>query len=182
MCPLSTELNSISLAPSVGKDVTLGLYKSLVLPVLDYADVVYDCLNAKDCREIQKLQNYAVRIINMAGYDKSTKEMHIDAELMYLSDRRHSHTITYVYKGINGLLPEGVARQLTPVNTAHNLNTRAAQRSDLTIPAYHLDMTRRAFRHRGPYFWNMMEEGVRNETSVKNFKDSLKKSDMFAII
>ena len=158
------------LRPIIGKELTLGLYKSLVLPVLDYADVMYDCLNVKDCRDIQKLQNYALRIINMAGYETSTRDMHIEADLMYLSDRRHSHTITYVYKGLHGLLPDGVAGQLIPVNTAHNLNTRAAHRNDLSLPAFHLDMTRRAFRYRGPSFWNKLPHDLKVVSVFVRFK------------
>ncbi len=37
------------LRPLVGQEIALSLYKSLILPVLDYADVVYDCLSAKNC-------------------------------------------------------------------------------------------------------------------------------------
>ena len=32
------------LRPLVGQDIALTLYKALVLPVLDYCDVVHDCL------------------------------------------------------------------------------------------------------------------------------------------
>ena len=34
------------LMPLVRQDNSLNLYKSLVLPVLDHADVVYDCLTS----------------------------------------------------------------------------------------------------------------------------------------
>ena len=37
------------LCPLVGADTTFRLYRSLVMPVLDYADVIYDCLSAKLC-------------------------------------------------------------------------------------------------------------------------------------
>ena len=99
-----------------------------------------------------------------------------------MSDACHLNTITYVYKGLHGLLPDGVAGQLIPVNTTHNLNTRAAQRNDLTVATFHLDMTRRAFRYRGPYFLNLTEDEVRTANSVKSMKAALKDSDMFAII
>ncbi len=35
------------LRPVVGQVMSLKLYSSLILPVLDYADIVYDCLSAK---------------------------------------------------------------------------------------------------------------------------------------
>ncbi len=57
------------LHPLIGQELTLELYKSLVLPVIDYADVVYDCLSSKSSRDLQKLQNYALRIVLQADYD-----------------------------------------------------------------------------------------------------------------
>ena len=35
------------LRPIVGEEVSLALYKSLMVPLLDYADMVYDTLSAQ---------------------------------------------------------------------------------------------------------------------------------------
>ena len=61
------------LRPLVGQDKCLNLYKSLVLPALDYADVTYDCLSAKDCYELQKLQNYSLRVILQVGRETNNQ-------------------------------------------------------------------------------------------------------------
>ena len=169
------------LRPLVGADTTLSLYKSLILPVLDYADVVYDCLSAKCCHKIQRIQNYALRIVHMAGYETSVRDMHIYSNITYLSDRRHSHTLNYVYKCRNGLVPDHIASQLQSVSDTHGVQTRAATREDLLVPAFHLDMTRRSFRYRGPFYWNLMDLGIRQSPSLNSFKHSIKKSDMFTI-
>ena len=47
----------------IGQDVSLGLYKSLISPLLDYGDTEYDCLSTHDSHSLQKIQNCALRII-----------------------------------------------------------------------------------------------------------------------
>ena len=84
------------LRPIIGQNLALELYKSLILPVIDYGDIVYDCLSSKASNDLQKLQNYALRIVLHSGYEKSISDMHKETKLMFLSDRRHSHTLNYV--------------------------------------------------------------------------------------
>ncbi len=43
----------------VDGNTSLLLYKTLMAPVFDYADVVYDCLNSRDSHTLQRLQNSA---------------------------------------------------------------------------------------------------------------------------
>ena len=45
------------LRPIVGEEVSLALYKSLMVPLLDYADVVYDTLSTRDNAILQRMQN-----------------------------------------------------------------------------------------------------------------------------
>ena len=47
----------------VDVSISLQLYKSLIVPVIGYGDVVYDGLTAKDTYKIQKLQNCAAHYI-----------------------------------------------------------------------------------------------------------------------
>ena len=39
----------------VDQETLLRLYKSLIVPVMDYNDVVYDCLSARDTYKIHKI-------------------------------------------------------------------------------------------------------------------------------
>ena len=74
-----------SLTPLIGQNLSISLFKTLIIHVLDYVDIVYDCLNAKKCAEILKLQNYAMWIISQTGFDMSTVVMHCKKELQRLS-------------------------------------------------------------------------------------------------
>ena len=73
------------------------------IPVLEYAIVAFNCLSAKNCRELQKLQNYSLRVILYEDCRTHVKDVHMETNLMYLSDRRHFHTASHVYKCLHNL-------------------------------------------------------------------------------
>ena len=167
------------LRPLVGQEISLTMYKSLVVLVLDYCDVVYGCLMVTDCQTLQRLQNYALRVILQSGFDIGTAEMHNVLGLDTLSSRRHMHTLNYIYMCVNNLAPVTVCSQMVPVQVAHDTNTRAAERNDLQLPNYHLDMSQCSFRYRGPFYWNLTDMDIRQKPSLPSFKSALLKSDMF---
>ncbi len=88
----------------VCKETSLQVYKSLKVPVLDYGDVVYDSLCARDSHMLQKIQN-CLRIILQWDSIMHIVDMHKELNMTYLADRKHSHTLNQVYKCTNELSP-----------------------------------------------------------------------------
>ena len=81
------------------------MYKILVLPIFDYADLVWgDKDNASLMKELQILQNKAAKLI----LDRSLHSSYTDAltvlRWLNLEERRKSHRCTYTYKCTNGQL------------------------------------------------------------------------------
>ena len=68
------------------------------------------------------------------------KDLHVELKLQQLSDRRHCHTLEYVYRCQNGLAPEQVANQLTLVASTDGRETRAMARQDLSMPNFELEI------------------------------------------
>ena len=108
------------------ENTSLTLYKSLMAPIFDYADVVYDCLSARDSRALQKLQNSALHIVLKRGRRSYVADLHKDTNMHYLSDRRHFHTLNQVFKCLNDLAPKNISNQLKLVKEQHSRNTRQA--------------------------------------------------------
>ena len=54
----------------------LPLYKTIISPLFDYADVVFDCLSAQDSDRLQRMQNWALRIILRADPRTHAVDMH----------------------------------------------------------------------------------------------------------
>ncbi len=161
------------------EETALHLYKTLLVPILDYCDVVYDCLTKYNSDTLQKLQNGACRIILRKGKRSSTAEMHSDLKLNRLTDRRHMRTMEYMYKVVHGLLPKEVCDLFKLVQDSHARTTRASTGLDLVIPNPRLETCKRDIRYQGPLYWNMVDLHIRQCDSFLSFKNALRKSDMF---
>ena len=61
-----------------GKNTCLFLYKSLIMPMFDYADIIYDCLFQRETEKLQKLQNSAMRIILKRDIRVHTADMLVE--------------------------------------------------------------------------------------------------------
>ena len=79
-------------------------YNSLVLPIFDYADLVWgDKDNAVLMNNLQVLQNKAAKLIlNKPLYSSATDALS-QLGWLNLNQRRHFHRCLYVYKCVNGI-------------------------------------------------------------------------------
>ena len=100
------------LRPITNENTSLTLYKTLVIPIIDYCDIIYDCLTKRDSDMLQRLQNGACRIILQRKKRTPTSDMHRELKLFRLVDRRHMRTMEFMYKIVNELL-------LASVQTLH---------------------------------------------------------------
>ncbi len=167
------------LRPILKETTALHLYKTLLVPILDYCDIMYDCLSKYNSEILQRLQNGACRIILKTGKRTPTRDMHRKPKLNRLADRRHLRTMEYMYKVVNELLPPEVCNMFKLVRERHNRATRASTGLDLVIPNPRLEICKNDIRYWGPLYWNMVDIGIRRSESYITFKNTLRSSDMF---
>ena len=77
---------------------TLDLYKTHVLPYVDYGDVLYDGANKGKLDELQKLQNQALRVALNVNLRYPVILLHQQAKLSNLSVRRQAHLRNFMFK------------------------------------------------------------------------------------
>ena len=142
--------------PIMKEQIALHLYKTLLVPILDYCDMVYDCLPKYNTDILQKLQNGAYRIILRKGKRTSTSDMHSELKLNRQADRWHLRTMTYMYKVVHGLLPTEVCELFQLVRDNHGRNTRASATLDLVMPNPRLETSKKDIKNQGPMYWNMV--------------------------
>ena len=65
----------------LNRSTKILLYKSLVLPHLDYCDLVYMCTKEENLQRLQQIQNCACRAILKADIYASISEMHQHLQL-----------------------------------------------------------------------------------------------------
>ncbi len=81
--------------------LTLMLYKSLVAPLIDYCDIIYNNANKTDLTKLQLVQNMACRIILKAGPRDHIDDMHRELKLDLLDDRRRFHLLAECHKNVH---------------------------------------------------------------------------------
>ena len=81
------------------------MYKSLILPLFDYCDVVWDTAIRRELDRLQKLQNYAGRVITQSSYDIRSHDILKSLKWENLADRRFRHEMILMHKVMNDQTP-----------------------------------------------------------------------------
>ena len=148
----------------INDETAITIYKSTILPIIEYADFVYD-YNIKYLNDkLQVYQNqclYTVYNQHRLPYHlkESTETLHRRACLMRLQHRRKSHLLTYAYKlsGRDDLLDN------------REIHTRRHDGKLFLIPKvnhfkYVQNPSYRAMRD-----WNTLDIGLRNSVTKEQF-------------
>ena len=85
------------------RETLLLLYKTLILPIIDYGDVVYHGISQQDAYSLQKLQNTAYHAILKADMQAHIDDMHDDLKVSTLYQRCCQHIVIQVYKFLHGI-------------------------------------------------------------------------------
>ena len=70
----------------------------MVLPYLDYGDIIYDGANLKSLKKLQTLQNRGLRICNNERGHIPTVVLHQRCKVAQLTTRRMAHVRNFMYK------------------------------------------------------------------------------------
>ena len=154
-------------------ETRLSLYKSLILPIFDFSDTVYNCLSQKDSASLQKLQNCAMRWILHSDHLEPIKNMHATLHLSLLNIRRSWHSLNETYKIINGICPAYLNDMFTYVAVVHERTTRSTAQNLLYVPRCRLECSKRNFKVRASIDWNKLPDDVKSAPSLEHFKPSV---------
>ena len=152
----------------LNNDVALKVYKSMILPYLDYADVIFCKANATDLDKLQKLQNRCLKLC--MGQDRlfSTERAHKITEIPFLKDRRRTHTLNFMYKR------KGTREDL--LNT-REIRTRAHDAPLFEVMIPRGEAVKRSVGYFGAEGWNALSPNLRNTDTYQEFK-KIQKSSM----
>ena len=143
------------------KDTLLMLYKTLVLPIIDYGDIIYDCINQKDMMILQRIQNMALKSILKALRLAPTAMIHEELDMMTLSTRRTLHDAKQMYKIYHGNCPRNVLCRFKGHSMVNCKQTRAVTSGSFEIPKYRLCQSKRNFVYRGIKIWESLPTSLK---------------------
>ena len=140
------------------------IYKTTILPIIDYNDIIYGLLTENLQSKLQRLQNRALRTV-FWGKKLTNKEMHETANICYLKNRQYEHLL---------MLMHTRAKDWTYQDRTIR-TTRQAAAIMLKVPHAKLEKYLRAPICRGSTEWNKLPPQAREIKSRLGFKLKLRK-------
>ena len=143
------------------------IYRSVILPHLDYADVIWESSCEKHINQLQKLQNRAGRIIlkiNLKSHF-SVMSMHEILQWETLKSRHKFHIRVMIFKILNNLTPTYLHENIFYSPKPYQFRHRS-----LSLPKPRTNFCKRAFFYRGAKLYNSLPHSVRDCTSLIDFK------------
>ncbi len=158
----------------LSKETLLMLYKTLILPIIDYGDIIYDGLNQKDAEVLQKVQNMAFKSILRVPKRTSTTETHSELNMLTLSQRRTLHLSKQMYKIDKGLGPPKLLSRFTRRSEISKFQTRSVTGNEFEIPRNRLKQTDRNPVYRGIKVWETIPDILKAAEDVDLFVSNTK--------
>ena len=143
------------------------IYRTVILPHLDYADIIFQSSSEQLLNQMQKLQNRAGRIILKIKpqYHFSVSSMHEILHWETLKSRQTLHIQNMMFKILNNLTPsylqENIFYSDKPYHLRHN---------NLTLPKPRTNSCKRTFFYRGIKLYNSLPTHIRDCPTFPLFK------------
>jgi hypothetical protein len=159
-----------SLSGVVPRSVLKQFYVSCVQPCIDYAISVWGYTSDQNINKIQRLQNYAARII-LNNYDYiNYRGLSLVKELEWMSIKQRClyFTCILVYKCLNNLAPDYLCDDFM-LQSAFNVHDSRSV-NNVFIPHGNY----KSFRVHSAILWNNLPNDCKTATSLYSFKQRLR--------
>ena len=145
-------------------DTALSIYKSMMLPYFDYADVIFDRALNKDINKLQKLQNRCLKICMGKKRRFSTEAIHKLSNVPFLRDRRKAHLLNFMY----------LRKSNVHLLNNREIRTRAHDAPLFEVPVPRCEAFMRSLSYWGTTSWNNLSPDLRKINSYPEFKRTQK--------
>ncbi len=141
---------------TTGWSIKPTLEKHSFFPLIDYGDVVYNCLTQCDAQLLQKFQNSALHLILNCDNWTKVEDMPNQLEQNFGSYRWLQHCQTQYFKCINRLAPKGISSLINHLRHEHCMTTQAEIPLIWRCQTWSWVVSRKDFRNWGPVCWNRL--------------------------
>mgnify|MGYP002051434539 FL=1 len=164
------------LAMFVPRHVILKIYVGTIQPCIDYAISVWGQTSNYNIQKIQRLQNYAARIIcNEFDYVNCRgKDLIKSLNLMNVKQRIDYFTIILTFKSLHGLAPTYLSDEITLNNHVNQHQTRSHE-NNIYAPDISSHYSQQSLKYNGAILWNSLPSSLTNLSSLNVFKYHLKR-------
>ena len=155
----------------INSQAALNIYKNMILPILEYGDVLLISITAGLRKKLQTLQNKALKCALGLDPLTSTEETHRLAKVDQLKHRRRQHLLQLMFaQKDNPFLWARKKKRRTGVTTR---NGKTKQFVLIHAKSEHF---KKSITNKAPELWNKLSRDLRNATDIAMFKHKLKSS------
>ena len=162
----------------VNKQWRIRLYKSFILPYLNYCNIVWASTFKNSLKLLVKSQKKALKIALNLPYLTPSIEVFQLAKVQSVFEINQIHMLIFMYKFINNLLPSSFDGYiLQNQNVVYNLRNI----QEYILPFPRIIRFKFSVLYKAPYEWNLLTENIRNSSSLSIFKITVKNHIMSQI-
>ncbi|OWF50811.1 RNA-directed DNA polymerase from transposon BS [Mizuhopecten yessoensis] len=150
------------------------MYYTLIRPILDYGDILWDCLTKAQSELLENLQLEAARIVTGGTRLTSRIKLYTETGWLPLEERRKQHKLILFHKMVHGLAPQYLLDILPQRNrNYHNHDTRTGNNFRPLVS--HTSLYNKSFLPSAISIWNSLPDYVKNDPSIYKLKTYLRK-------
>lgn len=151
----------------------MTVFNSIVLPHFYYSATIIYLASKSDVERLQKLQNWAMRI--MLGCTRYTKIVDMLKTMQWLNvgDFAKLQSMIFVHKIKLKILPEYLQESLTTFEQTHHYETRNKQ--NFILPHINKSSTQKSIFFKGLVDYNKLPNDLKEIENINNFKIKLRK-------
>ena len=154
----------------LSKKYKILVYKSIIEPHFIYCPTVFFIMKDSQIAKLQILQNKVMRFILRKPFDTHIKDMLNSLNWLNIKQLIYFHTMKFIFKIINGLLPDYLRSQIQYNFETHNRNLR--NNNKFKLPMYRTESEKNNLFYKGLKCFNELPENIVNNNFVK-FKSML---------
>ena len=156
------------------RNALCALYKSMLLPVIEYCDVIFDNCTIRAALALENVQRRAALACTGAYKHTSNDRLLLELNWIPLRQRRTNHKLFILYKIIHGLAPSYLTAILPrPRDAGYRL--RSFNNMSLPTPSARLSCVRNSFLNSSIKSWNSLDKIIRSSPSYFSLKSKLLK-------
>ena len=150
------------------------LYNSLILPYVQYCNIVWASTWNSKLEPIHKLQKKALRVCTSSPFLAPSKPIFSRLKTLNIYDIKHFQIAILMFKKMNNIVPTNIANLFTVNIDVHHYDTRSS--SKLHYDKVNSTNSLQSVRHQGPRIWNSLSKDMISCTTLSSFKTKFKKS------
>ena len=160
------------LCNTLSKSSLIKLYKCLVLPHINYCNIVWGATHKTSLSNLFISQKKAIKIALHLPKRTPTNLLFERAKLNTINGINKIQTSIFMFKYKFNLLPCGFEGKYTYNSDVHQYHTR--QSRCFHLPKISSNRSKMSLYFRGPNLWNMLPQSIQEIPSLQHFKNSVK--------